>query len=74
MAVPGTAKFKGGNARGSEIHQTPPEYCVAVVVLALMPINLLDHVIARRRACGGPDVAESLKQMAARADAWAANA
>lgn len=39
-----------------------------------MPINTLDHVIARRRAYGDLNVADSLKRLAAHAHAWTANA
>ena len=31
------------------MHQTSTEYCLAVASLTLMPINPLDHVIARCR-------------------------
>jgi hypothetical protein len=60
MAAPGTAKFMGGNARGSEMHQTSTKYCVAVAHLTLMPINLLDHMIARRCDHDDLNVADSL--------------
>ena len=45
------------------MHQTSTQYCLVVVRLALMPINLLDHVIARGRAYGDLNVADPLKMI-----------
>jgi hypothetical protein len=58
MAVPGTAKFEGGNARGSEMHQTSTKYCLAVARLTLTPINPLHHMIARHRVHDDLNVAD----------------
>jgi hypothetical protein len=55
------------------MHQTSTKYCVAVAHLTLMPINLLDHVIARRHVHDDLNVADSLERLAARARARAAN-
>jgi hypothetical protein len=48
------------------MHQTSTEYCLAAGCLALTPINLLYHVIARARA-------DSHKKLAAHARARASN-
>ena len=42
------------------MHQTCTKYCVAVAHLTLTPINLFDHVIARRRVHDDLNVADSL--------------
>jgi hypothetical protein len=46
------------------MHQTSTKYCVAVAHLTLMPINLLDHVIARRHVHDDLNVADSLERLA----------
>jgi hypothetical protein len=53
--------FGRGNARGSERLQTSTRYFTAGTSLALTPINLLHHVIARRRAHGDLKVPDRRK-------------